>query len=119
MKRWKKIFFALLSMINLFISPLFAIDVIDPRLKNPKQIVFSPKLFMQAMATNISEIRKELDTGDIKRITLYAKSITALTIFIPILYGETFKSEYPFGGNKYFLKETSLSEIEVMVSKSY
>jgi hypothetical protein len=58
---------------------------------------------MYTMAEDVGDLRAKVETGNIKELLANAKSLSALTSFLPILYSETCQNEYQISGSKYFL----------------
>ena len=114
MKRRMNILFLSLFVVAIMVSTVFAGDVLLPGSNNPKQTVSVRQFVMQALNGDVSDLLNKVQAVDIKGVSANAKSVAALASFLPLLYGETHRNEYPIPAKKYFFKGAPIAEIEAM-----
>ena len=114
MKRRMNILFLSLVVVTVMVSTVFAADVLLPGSNSPKQVVSVRQFVMQAMSGDVNDLLNKVQAGDIKGVSANARSLAALASFLPLLYGETHRNEYPVPAKKYFFKGAPLAEIEAL-----
>lgn len=96
--------FGLILLIGIAGSTIYAQDVLKSTQSSPDQIVAARKLAMRAIAANVGDLNKKINSGDIKGVATNATNISALATFLPLVFKERYPAVYPVKGSKYYYR---------------
>ncbi len=103
---------SLVILVCFISAKVYAQGVLTPGQRSPEQVVSARKFAMGALAANAGDLGTKIKAGKIKEVVTHAASITALSIFLPLVYEKTYSEVYPVKGSKSFFKSVSISGIE-------
>lgn len=92
-------------------STLFATDPLLPDAASPKQYVTVRKFLMGTQGALAGDIAAKLNAGNVKAVVSSARGIAATSLFIPLLFKDTYSDVYPVAGDKFFFKGAAIADV--------